>query len=215
MPSDTSRFTLITCFLIHFQFVIGCWWLAYDMETYWPIVFNVFRGMMYLLYPICGWIAEVYFTNFKLIKWSLIISLLSSITALVFSTARILKFKDGTTYLIVNSIVIVSCMYESNAIQFGMDQMIGASSQQLRSFVNWCFWCTHIGPLIMYSLSNLTVFNSTRCSVLNSPMEVYHYVLRCTSWVFLTCTILQLIVSISGLVLTGCYKRLSNHLAIL
>ena len=41
-------------------------------------------------------------------------------------------------------------MYEANAIQFGMDQMLGASSEQLSSFIQWYFWCVNVGPLIMY-----------------------------------------------------------------
>ena len=32
-------------------------------------------------------------------------------------------------------------MYEANAIQFGMDQMLEASSEQLSSFIHWYFWC--------------------------------------------------------------------------
>ena len=40
-------------------------------------------------------------------------------------------------------------MFESNAIQFGMDQMLEASSEQLSSFIHWYFWCAHIGPLVL------------------------------------------------------------------
>ena len=46
-------------------------------------------------------------------------------------------------------------MYEANAIQFGMDQMLEASSEQLSSFIHWYFWCVHTGPLIVFLLCNV------------------------------------------------------------
>ena len=45
-------------------------------------------------------------------------------------------------------------IYESNAIQFGMDQMLESSSEQLSSFIHWHFWYVSIGPLIMYYAVN-------------------------------------------------------------
>ena len=41
-------------------------------------------------------------------------------------------------------------MFEANAIQFGMDQMLEASSYQLSTFIHWYFWALHVGSLIMF-----------------------------------------------------------------
>ena len=41
-------------------------------------------------------------------------------------------------------------MYEANAIQFGMDQMMEASSEQLSYFIHWYFWCTHVGSILIF-----------------------------------------------------------------
>ena len=35
-------------------------------------------------------------------------------------------------------------VFEANAIQFGMDQLLEASSAQLISFVHWYFWAIHL-----------------------------------------------------------------------
>ena len=56
-------------------------------------------------------------------------------------------------YIAVSGVVFIltgligSGMYEANAIQFGMDQMIGSSSEQLSTFIHWYFWCVNVGAL--------------------------------------------------------------------
>ena len=36
-------------------------------------------------------------------------------------------------------------MFESTVIQFGTDQMIEASSNQLSTFIHWYYWSLYIG----------------------------------------------------------------------
>ena len=45
-------------------------------------------------------------------------------------------------------------MFESNAIQFGMDQMLEASSEQFSSFIHWYFLCAHVGPLAVFYIGS-------------------------------------------------------------
>ena len=49
-------------------------------------------------------------------------------------------------------------MFEANAIQFSLDQMIEASSEQLSSFIHWYFWCAHVGPLVMFYIMTVVLF---------------------------------------------------------
>ncbi len=56
-------------------------------------------------------------------------------------------------------------LYESNAIQFGMDQMVEASSQQLSSFLRWYFLCAHIGPTIMIYLAMGVIVYLSNCII--------------------------------------------------
>ena len=82
-PTIMSWFTLVTCLFIHTQFIVGNWWVTYAGFGYWLCVWNICRGVLYLLYPVCGWIAEVYSSNFKFIKWSIIMALLTSIVSCI------------------------------------------------------------------------------------------------------------------------------------
>ena len=41
-------------------------------------------------------------------------------------------------------------MFEANAIQFGMDQLLEAPSAQLSAFIHWYFWSTHFGQQVVF-----------------------------------------------------------------
>ena len=43
-------------------------------------------------------------------------------------------------------------LYESNAIQFGMDKMLEVSSEELSSFIHWYYWSVHLWQLIIIIL---------------------------------------------------------------
>ena len=128
------------------------------------IVLQLLQGLAYLLYPVCGWIAEVCFSNFKMIKWSFIILLMTSVTIVTLSIVSVIHPSYRiATYMYISGDVIAATfllittaglgMFESNAIQFGMDQMLEASSEQLSSFIHWYFWCAHIGPLVLFYIT--------------------------------------------------------------
>ena len=56
-------------------------------------------------------------------------------------------------------------MFESNAIQFCMDQMLEASSEQLSSFIHWYFWCAQIGHLVLFYIAIGASLFSENCKL--------------------------------------------------
>ena len=140
-----------------------------------PVVvfyFNLLQGLAYLLYPVCGWIAEVCFSNFKMIKWSFIILLSSSVTIVTLSIVNVIYPSYHFTTNISGDVITATLylittaglgMFESNAIQFGLDQMLEASSEQLSSFIHWYFWCAHIGPLVLFYIAMGTFLYLETC----------------------------------------------------
>ena len=137
------------------------------------LYYNLFQGLAYLLYPLCGWIAEVCFSNFKMIKWSFILLLMSSVSIVTLSIVRVAihPLYNIATYIFGHVIGVIFLlistaglgMFESNAIQFGMDQMLEASSEQLSSFIHWYFWCAHIGPLVLFYIAMGTSLYFENC----------------------------------------------------
>ena len=120
-----------SCLLIHIQPLNSNTWIGYTTEGDMPLILTLFQGTSYLLYPHCGWIAEIYFSNFKMIKWSFIVMLINAIMMLVtglwlivsqtFVSNFYIFSTVGTVVAIIITVLIGFGMYESNAIQFGME----------------------------------------------------------------------------------------------
>ena len=43
-------------------------------------------------------------------------------------------------------------LFEANAIQFGLDQLLEAPTPKLISFVHWYYWTQNMAQLVMYIL---------------------------------------------------------------
>ena len=166
-------FILSLCLITHFQLFFSVKWVT-SFGTHPDVLYyNLFQGLAYLLYPVCGWIAEVCFSNFKMIKWSFIILLASSVTIVAISIFSVIHhlYQITTSYTyghIIELILLLITtaglgMFESNAIQFGMDQMLEASSEQISSFIHWYFWCAHIGPLVLFYIAMGTSLYFENC----------------------------------------------------
>ena len=165
-------FILSLCLIIHFHLLVIVKWVT-SFGTHGDVLYyNLFQGLAYLLYPVCGWIAEVCFSNFKMIKWSFIILLASSVTIVAISIFSVNHPSyQITTHIYFQIIEVIFLlittaglgMFESNAIQFGMDQMLEASSEQLSSFIHRYFWCAHVGPLVLFYIAMGTSLYFENC----------------------------------------------------
>ena len=153
-----SRYILITSFLMHTQMCGQFVWYVFATRKGVIIGFVLSQGIMYLLYPLCGWISDVYLSNFKAIKFSFFAALISSVMTYLTSLYSIFYPSTHASVVIFTLIAVLFGMlglglYEANAIQFALNQMVEASSEQLSSFVYWYIWCTNVAPLFMYYFS--------------------------------------------------------------
>ena len=48
-------------------------------------------------------------------------------------------------------------LFESTAIQFGMDQMLEASSDKLSTFIHWYYWSSNLGRLVALYISYVII----------------------------------------------------------
>ena len=67
-----------------------------------------------------------------------------------------------TSITLIILIISSNGFYEANAIQFGMDQLLEASSTQLSQLVYWYFWFMHLGKQLVFCmlLATLIVVSS-------------------------------------------------------
>ena len=165
---SVPRFIFMSCFFVHTQLVFSSTWML-DLagSKYETLAYKVISGVSYLLYPSIGWIAEVYLGNFRMMKWSFVTGFISSLWGIL--TATILMtvspyFTNGYFLTVCVMLFLMTGlaglgMFEANAIQFGMDQMLEASSEQLSSFIHWYFWFAHLGSLfVFYSIVIVSLF---------------------------------------------------------
>ena len=146
-----------------------------------------------------------------MITTSLIIFAINSVTLLILTAIYILledlQFEISYLNASATAIVLITAsiglaLYESNAVQFGMDQMIEASSHQLSSFIRWYFWCAHVGPTLMIYIVMGVIVYLSNCTIQN----IEHSSFKLLYWFFALSSGVQLIASVIGIVACIYYK---------
>ena len=123
---------------------------------YWIGVYGLL-GLIFMLYPIGGLIADLRYGRYKVIKLSLINNLVGAIIMSVLGVLYGVETSKNSTPLRVANTVTVSIFvalfglgiggFQSNVVQFGLDQLLDASSEELSLFLHWLVWTEHIGEL--------------------------------------------------------------------
>ena len=128
------------------------------------LCFAVAQAIAYLLYPLLGWLSDVYFTRYKVIRLAFIIVCIAEVfsvfAALIILVDSSIVFEEVPTIIIlllaipgIISMLLSLGIFEANAIQFGMDQLLESSSDQLSSFIHWYYWSSHSGHFILFLLT--------------------------------------------------------------
>ena len=128
------------------------------------------KAVSYLLYPLLGWMADVCFTRYKFVLVSFIATILSSVLIVV-TSALVYELPEHrhSLYFIFGLAIVVGLiaigLFESTAIQFGMDQMLEASSDQLSTFIHWYYWSSNLGNLAIMYISYAVLIYYQQCSL--------------------------------------------------
>ena len=186
------------------------------------IIFFSCTAVSYLLYPLLGWMADVCFTRFKFMLLSFITTILGSILGII-TSALILQFPEHrlSLYYIVGLAMVIGLiamgLFESTAIQFGMDQMQEASSDQLSTFIHWYYWSSSLGRLIILFSGYAVLIYYHQCTVTldiqtnNTMHSVFQgYPIDIANTVVLFGVGLQLVCACTGLCVLVHYKRQLN-----
>ena len=156
---------LVGCVLINVLFTLDQ--PSYLYNNHFPdsavIIVNVTIGLALLFFPLIGFLADVRFTRYQMMKASF--AILSTTLILFFIVeimvyvvlqeillCSILKHVLVTYAIFVVFIIVGIGLFEANAIQFGMDQLLEASSTQLSQFIHWYFWFMHLGQPGVYCM---------------------------------------------------------------
>ena len=167
------RWMLLLAILIHFAIAASIEWMAQFLSRGVTALIVVMQGLTYLTYPVLGWISDTWVKHRFMINLSFGVSAISSFVITVGLVINILKpsvfvisYEDFAVLIIVSTVVLGVAglgMYEANAIQYSIHQMIEASSETLSSFIHWYYWCSNITPVLVYYSFFLSMFIMMRC----------------------------------------------------
>ena len=141
--------------------------------TYFKVISNVpyairyvalGQGLSFLLYPLLGLLADLVFSRYKVIAaGSVMMSAGLFIINIIVFSYTLFNHNDAWFILLASAIVPLAVvvlsfgMVEGNALQFGMDQMLEASGEQLSRFVHWYVWVLWLGQFIFIAISGLSM----------------------------------------------------------
>ena len=95
-----------------------------------------------ILMPLAGWLADVHFGRYKVIRWSLWIMWLNSLlVTLSFVLVQTVESYSGVhtklSLVFVAFMGVGFCGFQANVVQFGIDQLLDASTIEITSFIAW------------------------------------------------------------------------------
>ena len=141
-----------------------------------------------VLYVFAGWLADVYFGRYKVMKVSIWVMWLGSVGGTLLLMIHLLSPHSALKYISVVVAYIGTAIGSSglmvNTIPFGTDQMLGASSEEISAFIHWFVWAMYTGMA-----SGYIVVNSVYCTSMGDDQAslVHVHALCCSS--FLTCSL--------------------------
>ena len=112
--------------------------------------FGIVAGVVTaVLYVFAGWLADVYVGRYKVMKVSIWIMWWGSVSGTLLLMIYLLSPHDVLKYISV--VVVYACVTIGstgvivNAVPFGTDQMLGASSEEICAFIHWFVWAMYTG----------------------------------------------------------------------
>ena len=122
-----------------------------------------------LVYPISGFIADVYIGRYRMIRAALCVLFIGYFIVVVsFLVKGQLPKTHGVAFDIVHVIAFIlisagSGAFESSVIPFGVDQLEGASSEEISSYFHYYYFARNLGiglGLLVYGLVSFIISHS-------------------------------------------------------
>lgn len=131
-----------------------------------------------ILYPIAGWIAEVYLGRYFVIKLSMILiwiaSLLLPINRIVHTVLPEHPADEWIMFAVFLINMVAFAGFQVNAIVYGIEQMPDVATEQIRTFIRWYYWTGNIGLAVMTLLA-LIVCAETDYDIKNTAINDISY----------------------------------------
>ena len=189
-------------------------------DSSYTISFLTILGLLLLLYPLMGHLTDVYLTRYRSLKWSFVFLILVACmgtiyVGLIIAISIIEKFqifqsKHAYFFVIIIILFLVYivglALFQANAIQFGLDQLLEAPTPKLISFIQWYYWAQNLGNLTFFyvvtgSFSILDVtdekINATITHLLDGKVDD----------TIIACFFIVITIAVTAVLSTFCYTK--------
>ena len=164
MKIPPAAVVVVCTFLIRVTIIGSDFFFYHSAPLVAVIGFCISQAISYFLYPLLGWMSDVYFTRYKVLRLAFVMIATATLVLIIAvilgeSACNIVTqsslYSTYTPIVIAAESMIMVCLagqglFEANAIQFGMEQLLEASSDQLGTFIHWYYWSLNLGRLILY-----------------------------------------------------------------
>ena len=106
-----------------------------------------------LTLPLAGWLADVRYGRYKVLSfclWMMWISSLLLTLTIVVADFNNFKYESILMAIFLIPLGIGWGGFQANVIQLGIDQLIDASTRELKSFIAWYSWTIIANQLVLY-----------------------------------------------------------------
>ena len=160
-----SLLVIVCCLVMEFCDINHKEYLIHvSADLMYKIWFLIILGLLFLLYPFVGHLTDVYLTRYRSLKWSFGLVILAACLVAIYAgfliAISIIKkmyvFQSRHAYMYVVTIVLFLVytvglgLFQANAIQFGLDQLLEAPTSKLISFIHWYYWAQNVGSLAFF-----------------------------------------------------------------
>ena len=169
---------IVCCFVIEFcNFTRKEYLVFLSGDSLYAISFLTIVSLLFLLYPLMGHLTDVYLTRYRSLKWSFGFLILAACictiyVGLIIAISVIEKFQhfqpnNAYSYVIPIIMFLVYivglALFQANAIQFGLDQLLEAPTPKLISFIQWYYWAQNVGSLTFFYVvaSSFSILDAT------------------------------------------------------
>ena len=211
MAFPGAYLVIICTIFLHFT-TASSWlkWLINISDADSKAVMYSVQGLVFILYPLIGLLADIKLTRYRMICLScwviFVIVLLFSIGNICYILSSDLIYQNAhelyiKIYLALCAVAVLlgivgKGMFESTVIQFGTDQMIGASSTQLSTFIHWYYWSLCVGSICINTIIAGMAGYYSQCNIniqILQEGKYGKYQINVLAWIILPVNVLQCI----------------------
>ena len=158
-----SLIVIICCFLLQFSNLTQKRYIFSLRNDFNNAVVVCIQGLMFLVYPLLGHLADVYLTRYRTLKCGLVILVTGGIIVALWEL--VIAIVDMNTVIgdVIDCLIVIGLtigigLFEANAIQFGLDQLLEAPTSKLITFIHWYYWSQNVGGLVVFYIAYIGNF---------------------------------------------------------